>query len=360
MAGSNTIGNVSDFLEAIAKLGFDDFHVRESYDQPHKLQSVTMTEENYRGVLFGNDVLKRAYQEDTYVNPPPEHEWFRFRSGIEETISAHGPETRAAFGTLLTLCKKYAKSVHDLPIVNGCRYLSKEKNGFSDEEAARFGAALSKIWAAYPDTDPRIIEGFDYVMSSTPMMKEAFPRYWFQGNEHRSDYQLARKMEKSPVITGIFNHAVPSDKVAPIARQSAENLAQLKAHAPAVAEKVLAWALSRIYELDKDWRDTTQSRSIARVLLNAIENGDLTTQSAVKLIQAETYGDLKGTGKGTKNDAEREQALASAQWLPQILGLACSVNDGSWFDREQQKLLQLADDISATKTKTSHRPVRRF
>ena len=333
----------TDLLEAVTKFGFQDFFTAEQQNEPHVLQSVTMTKDNYLNSFFNaaHDLVRSAYVERGSYSSRPDYERSRLSPAVSGFLSAQEPETAAAFETLFRFAKKYLKSVAEMEPDpgGGCRTISVAKNGLSNAEGAELKDALDKIWKAAPDSDPRIIEGVDYAMASQPALADAFSGYCWTRNDHRSDYEIAGKTK---------SHWSPSDpspkQIAAIARQSAENMALLKPHAKEIAEKTLAWCLSRALDIDKDWRNFDQSRKTAATILDALAGGAGVAEQA-KAIESGVYGALHLSPHATDAVEERKRALKVIAAAPEFVALAQDIKSGTWFDAERARLLQRAEEV---------------
>lgn len=333
----------AEFLDAVTRFCFEDhFMEQTSSSEPHTLRALTVARKNYFDTLFANAdrVLSAAYQ---YKFGLPHDQRTGFEPEVEEAISAHGPETRAAFETLLHFCRKYTESVRALPVgFAGCRGVTFEKNGLSNEEGAELGRALAAIWAAWPDTNPWAAEGCNYVMSASRDIIEAFRGYVLPGGgSDRTDFQIAQKLGDSPIRTGRFNDEISRDQALAIARQSAANILLLKPHAKTIAETMLAWCLFRICKLGEDYRDLSNSRPAARKIMEELVSGRKNVEDIAHEIGQGGYGELRGKRKWMKNDRDREKSLKMAAQMGGILHLARRVHDGSWFDAEYKKLVTL-------------------
>ena len=329
-----------EFLEAILKFGLEDFSSSEKSGEPHRLQAVTMTRDNYLHQYFSttHNILKSVYYESELYTSPPDYEWSRVRPAVSAYISAQDPATAAAFDTFLRYCKKYSKSVEDTAAGDdGFRNITVAQHAFSNAEAAELKDALEKIWKVMPDSDPRVVEGMDYVMASRPAIAEAFSGYCWTKNDHRSDFETAGKI-KSVWTQGTLRPG----QTAAIARQSAENLALLKPFSREIAEKTLGWCLSRLLVLDADWRLMDQGRATARVILDALAGGAAPDKLAQD-IQSGVYGTPK-TGDAVSEDTRKRSQKAMGA-VCDVVALAEDIRSGAWFDAERARLLQMAEEV---------------
>lgn len=339
-----------EFVEAILKFGFSDFVLPEEQRKPHLLQSVTMTRNNYLNQYFSHDhdILESAYAESARYQPPPCHEWSQLKPQVAAFLSAQDPATSAAFGTFLKYCKKYSKSVEDtMPGANGCRNITVAQHAFSNAEAAELKDALEKMWKVLPDTDPRIVEGFDYAMASCPAVAGAFSGYAWIRNEHRTDYNVAGKVKSR------WTHAdLTPAETADIATQSAENIALLKPHAREIAEKTLGWCLSRLLILDNDWRVMDEGRAKASVILDSLGKG-AAVAAVAKDIENGVYGPPK-TDSSVEEDTRKRSTQGMAA-VSDAVALAEDIRSGAWFDSERARLLEMVRELQMTPEEKAQR-----
>jgi hypothetical protein len=332
----------SDFVEAILKFGYDDFRTCEGRGDPHLLQSVTMTRHNYLHQYSGNDsnILRSVYAEgegnSSSLRP---HEWSQLKPKVSAFLAAQAPETAAAFETFLRYCRKYSRSVADtVPDGNGCRNITVAQHAFSNAEGAELTNALEKMWKVLPDTDPRVMEGMDYVMASQPVISEAFSGYGWTKNDSRSDFEIAGRIKSgwsSPP-------SLAPGRVALIAEQSAENIALLKPQAEEIAETILAWGLSRPLDIDLDWRLRDRSREAARSIFGTLDCGG-TIADLAQAIQNGVYGAPRD-----KSDDGRQRSAKALAAAPELLALAQDVRSGAWFDAERLRLQELVGELRMT------------
>lgn len=364
-----------DFFSAVTDFGYSSFYTMDQGSwTPHPLQVVTSEKNGYfnRLFLYGSGVLRRSYQEsgshdiqqmveDAFngkYNKLPYYEWTNLYPIVEQAISAHGPETKAAFETLFDSCKLYEYKADTIIVPSGGRSnarLIDERHSLSDDEAAKLVAAMEKIWEAYPETDPRLIEGTEYVLSSSPMhelFEGKFSRFYWTRNEHRSDYQIDKKIEEA--LNG--RKFVP-DYIASLpatAAQSAENLEQLKPYREQIAVNVIDWALINIIHYgageltaENGFQQGAPSQALAREILNGVDDGTKTPQQIAVDLGKGRYGSLYGNRKWLHDDEDRKRALQSAAAMPELLKLVADVRSGVWFNREKDNLMSWSERAQA-------------
>ncbi len=345
-------GNVSlppDLEEAIAKLGFNGFLTAEESGKPHLLQAETMKADNYLHCFCGlgdaGNILKAAYEEsEEYPSPGPNYKWSRKFPDVEKFLKAQAPERQAAFEILFRRCKDYEKKVAETaPDSSNTIHITAATHAMSNAEAAEFGEALKKIWEAVPDTDPRVVEGMDYVLEAQPAFIKAFSGFWWTKNDRRSDYNIAAKLA-DPAASGMK----PAEAAA-IARQTADNLAALKPQAEAITQRILAWCLSRNVKIDDDWRVLSKSRMAATEILDALDHGSTPAEQGAKVSKG-AFGPLNEESPlaDAKKEELHKRALGMAAAAPDYIAFAQQLRTGAWFDEERTRLLALAEEAALT------------
>ncbi len=274
----------------------------------------------------------------------PASQWSKFFPEVEQIISAHGPEVRQAFQTLFDTCRAYEKSVEDTQ----AHTITQEVHGITEEQADRLHDALLKIWQAYPETDTRISEGFDYAMHDSAARKVfTFPSpiggasgYVFgeSGSENRSDYRLAEMLEKydgkSWKRLDAFGREqkIQPGQVAAIAAQSIKNLEKLEAFSVPVAERCLAKFIDTV---SKDGHGD----AVAKKIFQNLTSGKTTIEEEAKKIRE---GNLAGGYTNwLQKDDKRLMALAVVSGVESYLKFCADIRSGEWFKQERSKIATL-------------------
>lgn len=335
---------------------------------PHLLRAEYNRNDRYFGTLFrmARELLEKAY-ESSYAHryycilsfPAPDEEnnpaskWSGLIPEVEKIISAHGPEVKQAFLTLFEICHLYQKSEEEiLPDHNG-RTITREKNGITQGQASRLQDALLKIWQAYPETDTRISEGFDYIMMSDPIVRKTFTftppiggvsAYNFSdlGSDRRSDYRLAEMLESydgtALKCLGFGKHlekAQPKE-VAAIAAQTLKNLEMLQEFSVPIAERCLASFVDAVS------RDSSNKDAIAKQIFDSITSMKSTVKGEAQKIRKGEYGELAGGYTNwLQKDDERKRALFVAGGAEDYLKLCVDIRRGEWFKQEREKIAML-------------------
>jgi hypothetical protein len=332
----------SDLMRGLMCFGFDDFFTREQAGEPHQLQAESMKRDNYLHRFFtaAHDIIRYAHIEPRYDSHIETHELTALKPEVADFLATQPKDTAEAFETLFHYCRKYLKSVHDMPLsANGQgKTISVAQNGITNAEAAELQAALDKIWQAVPDVSPYVVEGMEYVMEGATTVAASFKGYRWTDCDRRSDAGIAGKLGEA-IAQG---YAVPKEDAA-IAAQTAANMAALKPHAQDIAEKQLAWCLSRTVDTGDNWDAFGNSRTLAQDILGKLAAGT-TVPDMAQAIRNGAYGKPKDDkdADSRKRNAEAMSAVAD------YLDLAQQVNSGAWFDAQQSRLQDLAEQAALT------------
>lgn len=337
-------------------------------DKPHLLRDDYHHNDRYFSALFSmaHQLLENAYEDSfahTYwsmlslVVPGPEREknaskWSRLFPEVDQIISAHGPEVKRAFETVFETCRTYQKTVEEIPPGHNGRTITRERNGLTTEQTDRLHDALQVIWQAHPELDPRISEGFDYVMSG-PVAKKTFTfspsignvsaySYGESSSEDRSDYRLPEMLETydgqalKRLDVWKDSEKISLADVSAIARQTVANLTALQKFAVPIAERALASYVGAVSG------DHSKQEASAKQIFDNLASGRSTIEQEAHKISKGKYGGLAGGyTKFLQKDDERLRALAVASHADEFLKFCVDIRSGAWFEQEREKIATL-------------------
>ncbi len=307
----------------------------------------------YRYTTLADAIFRRAVLGGTPEEQNQNHEWANIFPEIESIISSKGEEVRAAFNTLFDICKSYEKKVNETPSrPHQPKEISRDVHGLNEEEAQHLDNAMHTIWEAFPSLDPRIIEGFEIVFNSSPVVAQALPRYHMGGiTNGNSLIETALKKDISLAEARVEeHHYYLNEKANPvIARKFAENLELFEPFAQQIAVASLARFLRINLTTDSrgsfiDTVDMVESNALAQLILQELTRDPSQMAKHVKLIKSGKHSPLDGKRSWLCNDERRKEVLRSLSHTEDYLELCLDVHDGIWFDRTREKLVVLIEE----------------
>ncbi|MFN3827332.1 MAG: hypothetical protein ACK4NR_06870 [Micavibrio sp.] len=285
----------------------------------------------------------------------PASQWTTLFPEVEEIISAKGPEVRQAFQTVFDLCRIHQKTVEDTPAGHNGKTITREKSGLTQGQADMMHDALLKIWAAYPETDTRISEGFDTVMGD-PVIEKAF-RFspsiggvsgyvFYESNcNDRSDHHLVQMLEGYDGVkwkredTWKHEEKITPEEVGAIAKQTIKNLETLEGFAKPIAERTLAAFLRAVLN---DGQDIPRNQTLAQKIFENITSGTTTAEEEARKIGKGKYGPLAGGyAAWLRPDEKRQRALYVLRSAQDYLKLCTDVHSGEWFKQQRSEISTL-------------------
>ncbi len=360
---------IPDFFKSIHDFSKGGWHggdyAQKGYTEPHLLRADYLYNDRYLSALgsVADDVLRNTYEDggahryyslqalfNHSYERKPLHQCSNLFPEVEQIISV-GPEVRTAFETIFGACQTFEKSVADIP--GNTKKITREQHGFTQEQTDQLQDALKTVWKAYPETDPRISEGFDYVMSD-PLARRTFTfpepldgsigyRFEESSSDNRSDYRLTemlaqydgRVLRRQDVCGYEVN--ISSEGVSAIAQQTVKNLNKLQAFSVPIAERCLHGLLKAVC---KDaWRTNSNT---ARHIFDNLASGKTSIKTEAGRIRSGKYGALRGGYRAffQKNN-ERKGALFVANQAEDYLQFCLNIHSGGWFEQECNRITAL-------------------
>ncbi len=337
-------------------------------DKPHLLRDEYHHNDGYFSAMFSmaHQLLQNAYEDSfahtywsafsLFVDGPKKEKdaskWSQLFPEVEQIMSAKGPAVKQAFETVLETCRAYQKTVEETPVGPNSKTITRERSGLTQEQSDKLHDALLTIWAAYPEMDPRISEGFDYAVNS-PIAKQAFTfnpsiggasAFCFgeHGSEDRSDYCLPEMLESYDGQTvKRLDVWKDSQKIAPddlsaIARQSSANLTTLQQFATPIAERTLASFIGAVSG------NRSGGQAEARQVFDNLASGSTIYEEARKISNGKYGGLAGGYTKWLQKDDQRQQALSVAAHAQEYLQFCADIHSGAWFEQERNRIATLS------------------
>ncbi len=367
---------VRDFFDALRDFSsggwYGGNYGQDGRTMPHLLLVNCNYQDRYmRALFFGASTLLEKAHEDSGAHrrhswltlaielhagldsKKPASQWSSLFPEVEQIISEHGAETRAAFDTVFDTCRKYQRAAEAIPVTSQGRVFTRENCGITQDQANNLYQALLTIWAAYPETDPRISEGFDMAMSdqvarNTFTFKPSIggvSGYSFEssGSSNASDYRLldmldtydGRVFTRQDHFPGSM--AIEPMELAQIATQTIENYTLLQPFAPQIAERCLAKFLGAVLKIESGSENAT-----AKQILEKMASGETTPKAEKDAICHKKYGNRAGESSWGMRDDRRQKAdyilLGHGQ---AYLQLCADIHSGRWFENQRDKIAAL-------------------